>query len=224
MELFEGTPLASDATASPDEPEARLVLEYSPEGGVVLRGTERGDAPGIKRVSPRFRWSRREGFWYVPKSRGGRLRTEGEMSRVQADLARYIGEPVALDYQRSERSAQDLLEQRQEAAERAQDRREARAERAEAEAAAAVDADARASAALPPWGEPVKVDHYSAKRHMRDLERAHQAMGKRSTPRRRNSSRATSRRTPWTRRATSSWASPSRPAGTSSRPWRSTSS
>lgn len=61
---------------------------------------------------------------------------------------------------------------------RAEARADRRAAKAEALRATA-EADAKASLALlPPWGEPIKVDHHSAARHRRNLERSHDLMGR----------------------------------------------
>ncbi|MEE8309957.1 MAG: DUF3560 domain-containing protein, partial [Hyphomicrobium sp.] len=162
---------------SPEATQERT-LRYSQEGGIVLEDTFRSDAPNIKKVTPRFRWSR-QGFWYVPRTRGGRFRYRSELERIRDALAKALGRPVVLEYSAELGDAESMLEARQEAAERAQERRERRAERAERDAEQAEAADRAATAALPPFGEPVKVDHYSAPRHRRALEKAHTAMGKR---------------------------------------------
>lgn len=55
---------------------------------------------------------------------------------------------------------------------------ENKADRRAADAEAAWTAEQRATAALPPGGEPIKVGHHSEGRHRRAIDRAHNALGK----------------------------------------------
>lgn len=72
------------------------VLRYSLDGGVTLTGDTKPHREGIKRAGG-WRWSRRQGFWYRPRTRGQRF-TRSEIARL-ADHLDDQQVPVDVEYQ-----------------------------------------------------------------------------------------------------------------------------
>ncbi len=97
-----------EAEAQADAPEleevpdsqANLILHFSPEEGLVIRGNTRPYAPAIKALKDLgegyyFKWSGSMGAWYRPKSRG-LSNSPIDLARVTQELAD-AGATVALD-------------------------------------------------------------------------------------------------------------------------------
>lgn len=60
---------ATETAKAPEESDADLILTASPEAGIIIEGDTYAHRGAIKDLSTRFRWSRRQKFWYVPHSR-----------------------------------------------------------------------------------------------------------------------------------------------------------
>lgn len=136
--------------------------------GTVVEGTERDDVDGVDALKAcGFRWSRRQSFWFLPRTWGEPTRLL-RVRRLQEMLGQ---ERVAVEI--SEEPQRSAAEREQEARERAAGRAErldARAERLEADAGSARQRRGRLQEAIP-LGQPVLVGHHSQRRHERDLER-----------------------------------------------------
>lgn len=132
-------------------------------GERTLTGTSKGD--GIRWRTYGLTWSRGRGCWVWPRT------TRPETVRLRAEQiardhdAEIIGEASAVEIDADERDLHIA------------ERHDRAAERARADAAAA-DATFRQISDAIPLGQPILVGHHSERRHRRDLERQHNALGK----------------------------------------------
>lgn len=152
-----------------------LTIRHTPEAGTVLEGTSRGD--GVAEIVKllRWRWSRGLEAWYVPRSRD--TAPQRGLIKTTAGALKEAGHDVEVIIDGAVRPTADIeADKIARAAARAEGLRR-KAERRADQAVAAAERAERAGDRLPPMGEPVKLDHYSAPRHLRALERAHRAMG-----------------------------------------------
>ncbi|MDN5802989.1 MAG: DUF3560 domain-containing protein, partial [Microlunatus sp.] len=142
-----------------------LTITHTAAAGTILTGTCRGDGAAEVVKPLRWRWSRHLAAWYVPRSRD----TAPQRALIESTAAalRATGHDVQVTFDACTRptaeAEADKIGRADERADRLQQRAERRAEQA---AAASVRAD-RAADRLPPMGEPVKMDHYSAPAHLR---------------------------------------------------------
>ncbi|WP_280428293.1 DUF3560 domain-containing protein [Nocardia brasiliensis] len=156
---------------------SELTIKHDREDGTLIYGTARGDGTAEILKANRWRWSRNLGMWFVPSSRDRAAKTwiirATETALRAADFAVTVEiddtyRPTALvEADRAERQA-DRVEALHE-----------KAERRHGHAAAALAADIRATEALPPGGEPIKIGHHSEGPHRRALDKAWAATGKR---------------------------------------------
>lgn len=154
-----------------------LLLEHTPAEGTLIHGTSRGDGSAeVLRTRPGglyWKWSGRQGFWYVPRSIDTRPKAPA-LEAVAAAL-RAAGLDVELDVDDSTRpTAEVVADKRERAADRAEGLR-AKAERHAGASRAAFAAEHQILDAIPP-GQPILVGHHSERRHRRALERAHSLM------------------------------------------------
>lgn len=153
-----------------------IEISHSAAEGTLVHGTSRGDGTNAILKNHGFRWFRTLGLWGIPGSRDHQPNTF-KIDRA-AEALRAAGHDVSTALDATHR---DTAEAEADRAQRGQDRADAlsaKADRKSAAAEAAWDAEARAANALPPGGEPIKIGHHSERRHRRDIERAHSALGR----------------------------------------------
>ncbi|TFE31023.1 DUF3560 domain-containing protein [Frankia sp. B2] len=144
-------------------------IEHSRAEGTVVEGTARGDGSALPLKSHRFRWSRSMTCWYQPHSRD-RAADRYTIDRLATALrgAGFTVE-ITIEDARTRPFAEAEAERTGRAAARA-DRYDDRAERAVASRDAHHQAADDALAGIPP-GQPILVDHHSARRHQAALAR-----------------------------------------------------
>ncbi|MYR08970.1 DUF3560 domain-containing protein [Gordonia sp. SID5947] len=154
---------------------ATITITHTPTDGTLVDGTSRGDGTNTILKSVGFRWFRTLGMWGVPNSRDhqpNRYKIE-QARRALADAGHDV--TVELDT-----SFRDTATVEADKAARQQDRADAldaKADRHRRRADDAWDADRRATAALPPGGEPIKIGHHNERRHRRAIDNAHAKLG-----------------------------------------------
>lgn len=147
-----------------------LEISHSHEEGTLLAGTARGDGSGEVVKACGWRWSRNLGCWYVQRSRD----RDADMALIgrTVERLREAGFGVGVEVDNARRSRAEIEEcQGRRSRERAQ-ALAAKAERRGEQARRAHEVADRASAAVPPGGEPIKVGHHSEAGHRRSIERA----------------------------------------------------
>ncbi|MGW6462173.1 DUF3560 domain-containing protein, partial [Streptomyces sp. NPDC055078] len=153
---------------------ADITIKHTRAEGTLIHGSEPGDGV-LEALNPwGFRYARSVGFVYL---RGSRDRT-ADMRRIQGAKATLeeAGHTVTVDI--DETARRPFAEAEAERYERAGVRSEgfdARADRLQESSDEKWTRGRQIAASY--QGEPVKVDHYSAGRHMRDLERARTLFG-----------------------------------------------
>lgn len=161
-------------------PEAPLRVHYSYDAGILICGNTRPYKDAIKGLgTKRFRFSRNlddDCTWYVQRSRHKYV-AQSTIDALAKELRAATSVEVAVDYHAPDPSEVSFEAQEEGRLERSQaraDRLETRADMRRKESDAAYEA----SRALVRWapGQPVLVDHHSAKRHLRDLERVDKKM------------------------------------------------
>lgn len=153
-----------------------ITITHTPADGTLVEGTTRGDGTNTVLKANGFRWFRTLGLWGIAGSRD-RDPNRAKITAA-ADALRAAGHDVELDIDDRRRDPGTVEADR---AARAEDRAAAlaaKADRRREQADAAWDADRRATAALPPGGEPIKVGHHSETRHRNAIGSAHRAMGR----------------------------------------------
>lgn len=162
-------------TTSPHDED--LVITHEPGEGTMIRGTSRGDGTAAILKKNGWKWSRNLRAWYIPNSRDSRpnMRKINATSRdLMAEGHNSIGHDITNELE-------DALTRRAGKAQRLSDRADALEEKAKRKAAKAKQAWQRheeLSRQVPPYGEPIKVDHYSAPRHRRAIEKAWDSLGR----------------------------------------------
>lgn len=151
---------------------------HDTENGTSCRanGSRKGDGVYQKMRSLGWNYSGRRGVFVIPASYGKKANT-GKINFTVQQL-RAAGYTVA-DPEIDNDGALSVAEQEQDRAARADQRAERRAElakRRQTESDAAWTESRRITSGY--GGEPVKLDHHSGGRHQRDLERAHNLLGK----------------------------------------------
>lgn len=153
---------------------ADITIKHTRAEGTLILGSEPGDGV-LELLNPwGFRYARTVGFVFLRGSRdraADMRRIRGAQAALEADghtVTLSIDETVRRPFQEAE------VERYQRAGERAV-RLDARADRLQ-ESSDAKWAEGRRIAASY-QGEPVKVDHYSASKHMRELGRARKLFG-----------------------------------------------
>lgn len=151
-------------------------IRHDAEDGTLVYGTSRGDGTNTILKLHGFKWFRTLGLWGLPNSRDHQP-NRYKINRA-AEALRAAGHEVSTTIDATHRPVEQAEADRsQRAADRA-DALAAKADRKATAAQAAWDAEARASAAVPEGGEPIKVGHHSEKRHRRSIERAWDKLGK----------------------------------------------
>ncbi|MGV9797329.1 DUF3560 domain-containing protein [Mycobacterium sp. NPDC003449] len=170
----DGAAIAPSDRALPALEQAPTIeIVHNAEDGTLVYGTSRGDGTNTILKSCGFRWFRTLGLWGIPSSRD-KQPNMFKISRA-AEALRQAGHQVSERIGTGHRSVELAEADR---AQRQEDRVEALGDKAERKAQAADaawQAEARAVAALPPGGEPIKIGHHSERRHRRAIERAHDA-------------------------------------------------
>lgn len=171
--LYPTAELVADLEAQGRPAKAPLTITHTRTDGTLVSGSVKGDG-AYELVQPfRFRASPGIGIYL----RGSRdRRADLYRIRLAADALRGAGHLVAVEIDETQRRA--FAEAEQDRADRAANRAEyfgARAERFQTSSDAKWERGREITRGY--GGEPVKVDHYSANRHMRDLERAHGLFG-----------------------------------------------
>jgi len=168
---------AAAAAADDSDNEAPLRVVYSYEAGILICGDTYPHRQAIKSLRhKRFKFSRRlpdDCAWYVPRSRD-RHASRALVEQIAAELREATGVAVDVDYTAVDPGALTSMDAREAAAaDRAEariDRLESRAQRRQAESDSAYSRSKALVEGIP-FGQPILVDHYSAKRHRRDLEK-----------------------------------------------------
>ncbi|MFF7987845.1 DUF3560 domain-containing protein [Streptomyces sp. NPDC007901] len=150
-----------------------MTITHTRAGGTLVSGSVAGDGV-LQLLQPfRFRASPAIGIYL----RGSRDRRADRYRINQAaDALRSAGHRVTVEIDETQRRA--FAEAEEDRTERAAGRAGnfgARAERLQASSDAKWERGRQITRGYA--GEPVKVDHYSANRHMRDLDRAHRLFG-----------------------------------------------
>lgn len=147
-----------------------LQISHSHEEGTLIDGTSRGDGSGEVLKACGWRWSRALGCWYVQRSR--------DRDADQALIDRTVERLRACEFEvevEIDNTRRGRAEVEEDQAQRAQARVQAlaaKAERKGEQARRAHEVADRASEAVPPGGEPIKVGHHSEARHRRSIDRA----------------------------------------------------
>ncbi|MCT7373261.1 DUF3560 domain-containing protein [Mycolicibacterium llatzerense] len=153
-----------------------IEIRHDAEDGTLVYGTSRGDGTNDILKLHGFKWFRTLGLWGLPSSR------DRQPNRYKIEHAaqalRDAGHEVSTVIDSSHRPVELAEADR---AQRADDRADALAAKADRKAVAAEsawEAEARASAAVPEGGEPIKIGHHSEKRHRKSIENAWNKLGK----------------------------------------------
>lgn len=153
---------------------SRIDIEHSFEGTTATFEKDDLIVRGIVKAAG-FRWSGRLGAWYLNRSWGEPTRR----ARVQQVMRQFEEDEVELvDGGRAPQTT--AAEREEQARERAAERAERMEAKAEKLAAASNEAYERQHAIGDriPMGQPVLVDHYSARRHLKDIDRMRSLMTK----------------------------------------------
>ncbi|QNJ96568.1 DUF3560 domain-containing protein (plasmid) [Mycolicibacterium fluoranthenivorans] len=153
-----------------------IEITHTAAEGTLVHGTTRGDGTNTILKTAGFRWFRTVGAWGIPSSRD-RQPNLGKIERAAAAL-RAAGHPVSVDIDSTHRCVADAEADRTQRQEDRADALAAKADRRAAAAETAWEAGARASAAVPPGGEPIKIGHHSEQRHRKSIERAQETLGR----------------------------------------------
>jgi hypothetical protein len=153
-----------------------IEITHTAAEGTLVHGTARGDGTNNLLKAAGFRWFRTVGAWGIAGSRD----RQPQLAKIEraATALRTAGHTVDIDIDTTHRPVADAeadLAQRQ--ADRAA-ALTAKAARRGAAAETAWAAEQRATAALPPGGEPIKIGHHSERRHRKAIERAHTTLGR----------------------------------------------
>ncbi|WP_055475979.1 DUF3560 domain-containing protein [Gordonia sp. HS-NH1] len=149
-------------------------ITHTAADGTLADGMIRGDGTYEILRANGFRWFRSLGMMGIQSSRD-RQPNEYKINRAARALTE-AGHTVTVEIDRTHR---DPAQAETDRANRQADRvaaLENKAARRAADAEAAWTAEQRATAALPPGGEPIKVGHHSEGRHRRAIDRAHNAL------------------------------------------------
>ncbi|MFF7534560.1 DUF3560 domain-containing protein [Streptomyces bobili] len=158
--LYPSAELVADLEAQGRPAKAPLTITHTRAEGTLLSGSVKGD--GAYELLRPFRFRDRRADLYL-------------ISQA-ADALREAGHQVTIEIDETQRRA--FAEAEEDRADRAAGRAEYFGERAERFQTSSDEKWARGRKITRGYaGEPVKVDHYSANRHMRDLERAHRLFG-----------------------------------------------
>ena len=148
-----------------------LTITHTAAEGTLIDGTTRADGTASILKAHGWRWSPNLGSWYLRNTRDRAPHTTVITRTAEALRAAGHATVVTIDH-----TARPTTEVEADRRARADDRAAALADKAERAQGRAAVADVRADRAaeqLPPGGQPVLVDHYSAPRHLRALDRAH---------------------------------------------------
>jgi hypothetical protein len=153
---------------------AEITIKHTPAEGTLIQGSQRGDGI-LETLNPwGFRYAHSVGSIYL---RGSRDRA-ADMRRIHGAKTALedTGHTVTLDIDETARCAFEEAEaERYERAAARTERLDARADRLQTSSDEKWARGRQLAASY--QGEPVKVDHYSARRHMRDLKRANTLFG-----------------------------------------------
>lgn len=150
-----------------------LTITHSHKAGTLIDGTTKGDGSAAALKANRWRWSSRLGSWFIPNSRD-RFSKQHQINAT-ADALRAAGFEVEVHIDDVPRQAAEVEASRQD---RAVDRVEALTEKEERKTSAAKSAGSRVETlrqTLPPFGQPILLDHHSGPGMLRKAEKFHNA-------------------------------------------------
>ncbi|MET4614095.1 hypothetical protein ABIC28_005108 [Rhodococcus sp. PvR044] len=153
-----------------------LTITHTPAEGTLIDGTSRGDTAGPILKARGWRWSRNLESWYVPRSRD--VAPKRVLINMTTEKLREAGYTVDIDIDASYRTTAEVEADKITRQAARVDALDAKADRKSGAADAAWEADKKAHAALPEFGEPIKVGHHSEGRHRRAVDKAWNALGK----------------------------------------------
>lgn len=145
-----------------------LALTHTRAGGTRLTGTAKNDGTAPVLHQHGFEWSRRQQFWYLPRSRDASA-DERQIQQAAADL-RTAGHTVTVTIDNDHRrSFTDTEADRTAAAARRAKRYDRRSDRATTESETHYAKGQRMLESIP-VGQPILVDHPSAAREIKFRE------------------------------------------------------
>lgn len=151
-----------------------ITISHTHAEGTLVRGTRKGDGTNEILKSSGFRWFRTLGLWGIPSSRDH----EPNMAKINAAAAklREAGHAVELDIDNTWRPAAQVEADKIERQEQRAEALDAKADRHQKDAYVAEAKHEKANAVLPPGGQPIMYDHYSAPQHERAIERSRRTL------------------------------------------------
>lgn len=153
-----------------------LTITHTPEEGTLIDGTTKGDGTAPVLKAHGWRWGRSIAAWYVPMSRD---RTpKRHVIDATATQLRAAGFTVGVEVDQRWRPTAEVEADKIARQDKRAAAMETKAQRAQDRATQAWAKADRDGDRLPPGGEPIKIGHHSEGRHRRDLERAHDSMGR----------------------------------------------
>lgn len=153
-----------------------ITITHTAAAGTLADGMTRGDGTYEILRANGFRWFRSLGMMGIQSSRD-RQPNKYKINRAARALEE-AGHTVTVEVDRTHRDPAQVEADRAARQAARVAALENKADRRAADAEAAWNAEQRATAALPPGGEPIKVGHHSEGRHRRAIDRAHNALGK----------------------------------------------
>ncbi|KDA05280.1 hypothetical protein DC31_17230 [Microbacterium sp. CH12i] len=151
-----------------------ITISHSAADGSLVSGTSRGDGSATILKAEGWRWGRSIDTWFLARSRD-RAPQRSTIERTAAQL-RAAGFTVEISVDDTYRTASEVEADTRERQTTRAARLNVRAATRVAQAEAADAAAARAHAALPPMGEPVKIGHHSEGRHRAAIAKSDAAM------------------------------------------------
>lgn len=151
-----------------------ITISHNHAEGTLVRGTRKGDGTNEILKSSGFRWFRTLGLWGIPSSRDH----EPNMAKINAAAAklREAGHAVDLDIDNTWRPIAEVEADKIERQEQRTEALDAKADRHQRAADAAEAKHEKANAVLPPGGQPIMYDHYSAPKHERAIKRSRRTL------------------------------------------------
>lgn len=146
-----------------------LHIAHSHEEGTLIDGTAKGDGTAPILKANAWRWSSGLGSWYFPNSRDRFAKLH--QIEATASALRSAGFAVEIEIDDNPRDAVTTEAARQERATARIASLSARKDRKAAIARSAADRLDTISQTLPPFGQPILMDHYSGPRMLRKAEK-----------------------------------------------------
>lgn len=170
----DAAPIAPSDSALPAQAQTLTIeIVHNAEDGTLVYGTSRGDGTNTILKACGFRWFRTLGLWGIPSSRDKQpnMFKISRATKALRQAGHHVTERIDTTHRPAELAEADRAQRQEDRAQALSDKADRKAQAADA----AWEAEARAVAALPPGGEPIKIGHHSERRHRRAIERAHDA-------------------------------------------------